>query len=57
MAKEMIDLAVSKEKALGAAHTSKTLLLMFLVSGRAVTLLNEVVLTLRSRDSEVVGCA
>ena len=57
MAKEMIDLAVNKEKALGAAHTSEALLLMFLVSGRAVTLLNKVILTLCSRDGDMFRCA
>ena len=56
-AKKMIDLAKSKEKFLGAAHTSEASLLTFLRSGRSVTLLNEVVQTLCSRDGDMFCCA
>ena len=42
----MIDLGMGKEKALGAAYASETSLLLFLITSRMVTLLDEVVLTL-----------
>lgn len=52
--KEPIDFGVGKEKILSAAYTSKSSLLLLLVSGRTMRLLNEIVLPLGNRDRNVL---
>lgn len=55
VAEEIVDFSTGEEKTLGAYYASEPSLLSLVFSGRSVTLLNEVALTLDYRDGDMFG--